>query len=343
MISPDILRQASVFYDQARYSDCLDLLKAPNLDPPKNLNIALIVAASYFHLSDYRNALLWCQACYSSESENPKYLSLYAATLRRCGEYAESKTIFEHAIKLFPGNLELLNNYSNLLADLGNYDQAMDVLQRILRKDPSYTDADINLKRILTLASHQQSLHPRSPSSIINSNPLFAAFDDDEVTKRHATPATLPQEPRINPISLDLPTPNSTELLSDILRLAQQLSTSKPHISLKYCNAALQQHGLVPEAYIIAGSSYISLKQFQDAELSYLCAVALGSTSAEIYVNLANFACLRGDTQLADLWLSRLDKNTPGSIDPKIISTIKSNISANALNPFQLPVISSTP
>ena len=112
-----------------------------------------ILAASYFHLGEYDSAFSILSDLESSYGEDVDYLTLFASTCRRLGNLDQASDLFSKALKKDPHSLPLKNNYSNLLIDLGKYDEAKLVLDSILKVDSSYNDAITNRNRLNTIIS----------------------------------------------------------------------------------------------------------------------------------------------------------------------------------------------
>ena len=112
---------------------------------PQVLNV---VAACYFRLGEYHKADIVLQQAEPSLSDNPGYLSLYAANSRLLANYEKSRSLFIRALELDPTSLSVKNNYANLLIDEAELEEAETILMDILKVDPHYKDAISNLNRV---------------------------------------------------------------------------------------------------------------------------------------------------------------------------------------------------
>ena len=150
-----------------------------------------ILAAAHFSLGQYDAAYTLLSDLSSIFIGDVDFLSLLGATSRRLQKYSEAKSAFDDALKLQPKNPELLNNYSNLLIDMGNLNQAASILSDLVDTHPDYSDAIQNLKRVnymisnsTTNPSPQKTLPTKSESSdhSLSSlrNPIELAFSKDE-------------------------------------------------------------------------------------------------------------------------------------------------------------------
>lgn len=338
-VSDSAFEKAAELFQQGQYSKVIDNLNASDLDPSLNPSVSLILAASYFYTQDFTASLIWCESAFESESSNPNFLSLYAAALRRNGDFTKSEEIFKFALDQFSGDRNILNNYSNLLVDTGRYNEAIAILKELVAAHPDYQDAVNNLKRLESLNAQELETNGVQIASTFQSNPLLAAFDEIEVlhSKNQESKSRLKGNNKItDSITDSLPQPPFSQTIQELLSLARRLSSEKPDLSIKLLNSVIVERGLIPESYSIAGSAYISLKLFQDAELSYLTSLSLGCKSSEHYVNLANLACLRGDKTLSKYWLSRLQSDFPNTVSTSMIDSINESIERMVETPFQI-------
>ena len=82
----------NLFSDKA-YSQIIDIGANQRITPFKDPQSSFIIAASYFMIGDFVNAEPLLEELFSVSSENPRYLSLYAATLRRLGDFHKSREL----------------------------------------------------------------------------------------------------------------------------------------------------------------------------------------------------------------------------------------------------------
>ena len=82
-------------------------------------------------------------------------LSFHAANERRLGDI-QAKELFHEALELDLESIEIQNNYSNLLIDIGDFTTARSLLEKLLCLNPDYQDAKVIL---LGLKSFLVKLH----------------------------------------------------------------------------------------------------------------------------------------------------------------------------------------
>ena len=261
-----------------------------NLD---NLNL---VAIAYFKTSEYKKSVQVCEKIYPSLLNDESFIGLYGAALRCAKLFEQSKEIFEIYIDSHPESSIVKNNYCNLLIDLGKYTEARSILDDILSRDPSYTDASANLLRLNNLIEN-------SNNSASCTDPLTLAFLSSSFSQ-------IPSEgDTVDPLLNDLtPSPSKQAVNQDSLELSRSLATSKPEMSISLLNKLIiSSSPLDPEYYAIASIAYINLKLFADAETSALTAVALGFSSLELFLNIANLTHMRGDINLSLFWINKAE------------------------------------
>ena len=114
---------------------------------------------------------------------------MHGAVLRRLGRFDDAEKVFRSALDSTPDNTFLRNNFANLLIDQQSFDEAESILKDLLKKNPDYEDAKVNLNRL----NFQRNLAASAPSESQSSaptlddnsdrfiDPLIAAFSDEEV------------------------------------------------------------------------------------------------------------------------------------------------------------------
>ena len=176
------------------YSEVVSCALDNNVSPGNDPRSAQVLAAAFFSLGQIQDALDILVDLESSLGDDDSYLSLYGAALRRVGDLEGSKSLFIRAISIAPDNPCLQNNYANLLIDLKEYDEAFDILVRVVDSNPQYVDAVSNLSRVKALQGSDNAPN-KNPISLQTSNinneqidqlldPLLLAFDSKEV-KEH--------------------------------------------------------------------------------------------------------------------------------------------------------------
>ena len=350
----------SSLFAQNSFSDVVslyssDISSLDTLDPGQ----IMAVAASYFKLERYQEAVDFCSRFFVHVYEREDFHALYAAALRRSGAIDLSEKSFLVALNKFPNSLPIKNNYANLLIDKGSYDTASSVLQEVLTLDPSYHDALVNMSRLESFIKSKQDtansnstlIRPNSinliSSNLIQLDPLLAAFSEDEVNSfNRDCPSTNSQaSDSFDSLLRDFTTQFNTKAPSsfrDLLLLASDLSSVDPKLSLEYCNFILAKRGLSSEVFLVAASSYLSLKAFNDAEVNFLLALNLGANNPLVYANLSSLTLMRGNVILASYFCDQLKQHFPAydKLDA-LLTQIKSTPNSSEIPLFQFESLSS--
>ena len=279
--------------------------------------LARVLAAAYFQLCQFSEALSLLKEIESCFTADPHYLSLYGACLRRCGDFDAARDRLEQALKVEPDNPAILNNFANLLIDLDDYERAESILDQLLVDDPEYNDARVNLLRLKERQRIYQMQLEDSPISSATkwslADPLMLAFGEDEVQRTRPKPAEASQnQPELKKI---LPPLKKQQVASDQLALAIQAVQEGRHVfALQLCS---QVHQVIPTSaslFECISDAYIALQRFAEAEVCLLHALLLGAKSFKLYANLVSLLCIRKDYALARHYLelaSILDASNP--------------------------------
>jgi len=305
-------------FEQSKYTE-LTILFRDTLNPtPED---SLIAAAAYFKLNDFDNSVLILEPLYPILSDSIDYLSLLGAALRRLGRLDDALRVFKHGVQAAGSNNNaFLNNYSNLLVDLGDISEAITVLQDILKRDPSYEDASLNLtraQRILAEKNSTTSSLTQVDQFILGDplDPLLEAFSSAEslYTLQSYLPASKGVSTNIKSDLIKVASsiakhPLVNEQLdkqnTDLRKLAILNKQVNPKLSLRYCNQ-LVHNGADPTAlYSLVAEAYIHLKDLMSAEKFYLKAFGMGERTLDVLANLAQLANIRGCLSEAQNYLN---------------------------------------
>ncbi len=90
---------------------------------------------------DYRSALTSFQSVLKNQPVKDLY-PLVAALLLREAEYEQAVKMYENYLKLEPGDSEIMANYAIALKRLEKYDEAIEILQRLLKEEDSKDDKE---------------------------------------------------------------------------------------------------------------------------------------------------------------------------------------------------------
>ena len=105
-----LLRLATIYLEQERYEDILDLQN----DEPENLLTKWMIARSYQEMNDLNSAYEHYQELAGDLKDNPEFLEHYIYLLRELGYFEEAKVNAQAYLKLVPDDVQMQELYERL-------------------------------------------------------------------------------------------------------------------------------------------------------------------------------------------------------------------------------------
>ena len=105
-----LLRLATIYLEQERYEDILDLQN----DEPENLLTKWMIARSYQEMDDLDTAYELYQELAVDLKDNPEFLEHYIYLLRELGYFEEAKVNAQAYLKLVPDDVQMQELYERL-------------------------------------------------------------------------------------------------------------------------------------------------------------------------------------------------------------------------------------
>ena len=105
-----LLRLATIYLEQKRYEDILDLQS----DEPENLLTKWMIARSYQEMDDLDTAYEHYQGLAGDLKDNPEFLEHYIYLLRELGYFEEAKVNAQAYLKLVPNDVQMQELYERL-------------------------------------------------------------------------------------------------------------------------------------------------------------------------------------------------------------------------------------
>ena len=105
-----LLRLATIYLEQERYEDILDLQN----DEPENLLTKWMIARSYQEMDDLDSAYEHYQELVGDLKDNPEFLEHYIYLLRELGYFEEAKVNAQTYLKLVPDDVQMQELYERL-------------------------------------------------------------------------------------------------------------------------------------------------------------------------------------------------------------------------------------
>lgn len=304
-------------YERGRYQELVNKVDLANFSAVSEPLLTKIIAASYFHLGRFSEAMNLLKEIESCFSHDPNYLSLFGACLRRCGDLDAAQLQFEKALEINPEQAAIRNNYANLLIDLGNFQKAKVLLDQLLAEDSDYSDARVNLSRLNERERIQQLQSDDVPSAQsstwVLADPLMLAFAEDEV--KRTRPKSSDAQTLQSNLSKNLKPLKSQQIASDQLITAfKAVNEGRYSFALQLCSQIHQSMPASTSLFECMSDAYIGLQRFAEAEICILHSLQLGDKSFKLYLNLVSLLCIRGDFSLAQHYLelaSTIDETSP--------------------------------
>ena len=105
-----LLRLATIYLEQERYEDILDLQS----EEPENLLTKWMIARSYQEMDDLDTAYEHYQELVGDLKDNPEFLEHYIYLLRELGYFEEAKVNAQAYLKLVPDDVQMQELYERL-------------------------------------------------------------------------------------------------------------------------------------------------------------------------------------------------------------------------------------
>ena len=105
-----LLRLATIYLEQERYEDILDLQS----EEPENLLTKWMIARSYQEMDDLDTAYEHYQELAGDLKDNPEFLEHYIYLLRELGHFEEAKVHAHAYLKLIPDDVQMQELYDRL-------------------------------------------------------------------------------------------------------------------------------------------------------------------------------------------------------------------------------------
>ena len=105
-----LLRLATIYLEQERYEDILDLQS----EEPENLLTKWMIARSYQEMDDLDTAYEHYQELAGDLKDNPEFLEHYIYLLRELGYFEEAKVNAQACLKLVPDDVQMQELYERL-------------------------------------------------------------------------------------------------------------------------------------------------------------------------------------------------------------------------------------
>jgi Flp pilus assembly protein TadD len=168
---------------------------------------AMLAMASARTDADWRSLSATWGERYRATPNDPVVAINYAEALRKLGQRAQATAVLEQATIANPKNMELLGAFGRALADAGNLQQALDVLNRSHTPDrPDWRVLSVQGAVLDQMGQHADAqnyyasalrIAPEEPSVLSNLGLSYALSKD--LTQAEATLRRAAAAPRVDP------------------------------------------------------------------------------------------------------------------------------------------------
>ena len=165
MISQNLQNELLDLFNQGQFQLVLDRANREEITPGRSKD-SKCCCSCLFQL-DIPDCLLWCEGLAPSLNGDAGFASMHGAVLRRLGRFDDAEKVFRAALNNTPSNTFLRNNFANLLIDQQAFEEAESILKDLLKENPSYEDAKVNLNRLI----FQKNLATPSPNESSSTSP----------------------------------------------------------------------------------------------------------------------------------------------------------------------------
>ena len=310
-------KQLAELFAAGRYHDLIAAAQSAQISPQADPTGAQFLAAALFSVGEFGAAAPMLEELEPAFGLNPEFLSLFAANCRRLGQLQRAEELFVRALQINPESPQIRNNQANLLIDLCRFDEAREILTRLLDEQPDYDDARTNLNRLsfLNQSSPPQSSHGQQSRETVQgwslADPLLLAFSEEEVSQ-YGLRKPAKSGPEAATLLESLPDADERAMALEQLDQANKAVAEQQFaFALQLCSQVLRVLGSHAPVYDCASDAYLNLRKFHEAEICLLQAMALDAPTPKRCLNLVSFASMRGDIALAQHHLRQA-----ASLDP---------------------------
>ena len=142
------------------------LLKAQKTDPSLD-RIAFDIASAYMYGLDYQNAAAYARQAVADDERNVEARALLAAAEAKLADWNDAVVDFERVLSSRSNDVPSLLELGHCKLELKEYQEAIEILTRLLRVDPTAFQAHLYLSRAYFAlgnteeGQHQADLHQR--------------------------------------------------------------------------------------------------------------------------------------------------------------------------------------
>ncbi len=133
---------------KGRYQDAVILLEKAVKSGLEFKELFNHLSQAYFMMKDYAKALRYVKSALGMDPENITFLNQLGICLKNLNQIDEANKVYNQIIKIDPDNVAALYNKAMLNDAKGDFAEAVKLLERAVRKDPTFTQAKQKFEEI---------------------------------------------------------------------------------------------------------------------------------------------------------------------------------------------------
>jgi len=244
--------EAKKLYDEGRYKEAIEYLKALLAKDPKNPVYWNQLGSVYAQLNSFDNAIISYKNAIKYDPKNVKAMYNLGLIYSEKGSKKEAKKVIEDALKISPKNPLLQAALGNVLIDEEDYDKAQKVYEQIVEVKPDFDIGHFNLG-VINYQKRDLKNAKKNYEDVLKINP------DDTEAKENLAAIHI----------LDTDYDSAVKYLKEVID-----SNPQDDITLE-------------NAYFNLGIAYLRLNKFQEALSSFESALEIEPWDMAAYINAA--------------------------------------------------------
>jgi tetratricopeptide (TPR) repeat protein len=268
--------EAKKLYDEGRYKEAIEYLKALLKKDPKNPVYWNQLGSVYAQLNSFDNAIISYKNAIKFDPKNIKAMYNLGLIYSEKGSKKEAKKVIEDALKISPKNPLLQAALGNILIDEENYDKAQKIYEQIVSVKPDFDVGHFNLG-VINYQKRDLKEARKNYEDVLKINP-----EDVEAKENLAA---------IHIIDSDFE--NAIKYLKEVID-----SNPQDDITLE-------------NAYYNLGIAYLRLEKFNEALSAFESALEIEPWDMAAYINAAILAEKLGYKEKAIKYWQKYDRLLP--------------------------------
>ena len=137
-----------ILFSKERYKDVIVVLELAVKQGLEFKELFHYLSQAYFAIKEYPKAQRYVKSALSLDPENVTYLNQMGICLKQQGMLDDAGKVYNQIIKLDQDNLAALYNKAMLCDTKGDFADALNLLERAVRKDPTFEPAKVKIAEL---------------------------------------------------------------------------------------------------------------------------------------------------------------------------------------------------